>query len=374
MITTPVGIPPVNSAPVDSTPSAHGAPAAGGWVGAFPEARLLVVDDEQRNLDLMGRVLRRAGYANVVLTADPVWALDRIGQSRPDLIVMDLHMPGIDGLEMLRRLQTTLSADEAIPRLVVTADATTETRRTALALGAHDFLTKPIDVTEVHLRVSNLLQTRMLHVRLRDSNDGLEDQIRARTRQLEQAHHDVTRRLALVGEYRDDDTAEHTARVAALAEQLALGAGLSAEQSVLLGQAALLHDIGKVAIPDAILFKPGPLTPAELSVVRTHPVVGAHILAGSMSPMMRLAEQIARSHHERWDGTGYPDGLAGAEIPFAGRLVAIVDVYDSMSSARSYKPAWDHSAVVVAMSRLSGSHFDPALLAVFLGSLSSPVH
>ena len=217
--------------------------------------------------------------------------------------------------------------------------------------------------------MSNLLRTRMLHRQLRATNDRLEEQVRARTRQLEDAYRDVTRKLALVGEYRDDDTAEHTARVAGLARRLGEAAGLSRADAAVLADAALLHDIGKVGVPDAVLLKPGALTPAEVATVRTHTTIGAHILSGSDSPMLQLAAVVARTHHERWDGTGYPDGLRGRMIPLAGRIVAIVDVFDALSSARPYKAAWPAAEVAGAMAALRGRQFDPELLDLFLASL-----
>ena len=329
-------------------------------------ARLLVVDDEQPNLDLMARVLRRAGYDRVQLTTDPRWAVDHLGELAPDLVVLDLHMPGMDGLEVLGRLQELVPADDLLPRLVVTADSTDATRRDALALGAHDFLTKPIDLTETTVRVANLLRTRMLHVRLRDQNGRLEEQVRARTHELEDAYGDVLRRLALMGEFRDDATAAHTARVGALVERLAVALGHPAGQAALLGSAATLHDIGKVAIPDAITLKSGPLTDAEFQVMTTHATIGARMLRGSRSPVLQLAERVALSHHERWDGSGYPSGLTGHDIPVEGRIVAVVDVYDALSTARPYKSAWAPERVRYEMAAQRGRHFDPGIVDVFL--------
>ena len=332
-------------------------------------ARLLVIDDEQPNLDLMGRVLRRLGYDSVVLTSDPAWALSRLSELAPDLILLDLHMPGIDGFEVLRRLQLTVPAESFLPRLVVTADSTDSTRRAALALGANDFLTKPIDVGETALTVGNLLATRMLHVRLREHNDGLEELVRARTQALERSHEYLLGRLALVADYRDDDTAQHTVRVGVAAELLARAVGFTPAAAALLGQAAPLHDIGKVAVPDAVLLKPGPLTPAEFEVIKTHPAIGAHILAGGESDLLRLAEQVAYSHHERWDGAGYPQGLRGEAIPLAARLVAVVDVYDALTHERPYKLAWSVERTVEEMSGQRGRQFDPEVLDVFLGQV-----
>jgi len=335
-----------------------------------PQARVLVIDDERANLDLMARVLRRAGYQQVTLTPDPLWALGRLSELAPDLILLDLHMPGVDGLEVLRRLRNLVEDDDLLPRLVITADSTDDTRRTALHLGANDFLTKPIDVLETSLRVSNLLRLRMMHVRLRDYNDRLEEQVRARTSQLEDSYRDVTRRLALVGEYRDDDTAAHTVRVGRLAARLAGAVGFAADQVTLIGEAAPLHDIGKIAIPDAVLLKPGALSDAEFAVVMTHAAVGAHILRGSRSPLLQLAEQIAYTHHERWDGGGYPRGLRAEQIPLAGRVVAVVDVYDALSSDRPYKRAWSPRQVEDQLRAQRGTHFDPKVLDVFLDQLA----
>lgn len=330
------------------------------------QAKLLVIDDEQANLDLMGRVLRRAGYQQVTLTTDPGWALQHLGDLVPDLILLDLHMPGIDGFEVLERLQSTVDADDLLPRLVITADSTEGTRRAALELGAHDFLTKPINVGETALRVANLLATRMLHVRLSSHNDRLEEQVRSRTRQLEHSHRELARRLALVGEYSDDDTFEHTLRVGAAAERLATAVGFSPPEARLLGEAAPLHDIGKVAVPDAVLLKPGLLSAQEFDIIKTHAAIGAHILAGGDSDLLRLAEQIAYTHHERWDGDGYPQGLRSSAIPLAGRLVAVVDVYDALTNDRPYKRAWSIDRTVREMRAQRGRHFDPEVLDVFL--------
>ncbi|HEU0102370.1 MAG TPA: HD domain-containing phosphohydrolase [Mycobacteriales bacterium] len=329
-------------------------------------ARLLVIDDEQPNLDLLAKVLARAGYEQVTLTTDARWALEHLDALAPDILLLDLHMPTLDGFEVLRRLQEVVGPQDLLPRLVITADSTAATRRTALALGAHDFLTKPIDVTETTLRVANLLRTRLLHVQLRQHNAGLERLVQARTAQLEASHRELTRRLALVGEYSDDDTAAHTVRVGQVARQLAEALGWGPVAADLIAEAAPLHDLGKVAIPDAILLKRGPLSEEEFGVVKTHAAVGAHILAGGQSELLRLAEQIAFTHHERWDGSGYPRGLAGVDIPQAGRVVAVVDVYDALTSRRPYKHAWPVERAVAEMRSQRGRHFDPEVLDVFL--------
>ena len=339
---------------------------------AHPHARLLVIDDEPANLQLMQRVLARAGYQEVTCTEDPHDALARLDELAPDLVLLDLQMPGLDGFGVLEHLTRTVPATDYLPRLVITADSTGETRRRALSLGAHDFLAKPIDVFETTLRVANLLQTRALHEDLRRQNDSLEATVRQRTAALEQAQAEVTLRLGRVAEYRDDDTAEHTDRVGATAARLARALGLPPEEVELIAAAAPLHDIGKVAIPDAVLLKPGPLTEQESVLMRTHASIGAHILSGGTSRLVRLAEEMAQHHHERWDGGGYPRGLAGLDIPLGGRLVAVADVFDALTNARPYKRAWPVERAVAAMRAERGRHFDPHLLDLFLTDLEAP--
>lgn len=330
-------------------------------------AKLLVIDDEQANLDLVDKVLRRGGHENVVLTTDPKWALEHLDRLAPDLILLDLQMPVLDGFEVLRRLQQQLAPEDFLPRLVITADATDVTRRTAIGLGAHDFLTKPIDVAETLLRVANLLATRLLHVRLREHNEQLEATVATRTRQLERSHRQLADRFALLAGYRDDTTARHTQRVGVAAERLAGAVGFTPAAASLLGQAAPLHDIGKIAIPDDVLLKPGPLTPAEFDVMRSHPAIGAHILSGGDSPLLVLAEEVAYAHHERWDGTGYPQGIRGETIPLAARVVSVVDVFDALTHSRPYKQAWSSDRAVAELVDLRGRNFDPDVLDVFLG-------
>lgn len=336
---------------------------------AHPQARIVVVDDEQANLDLIDRILARQGYEHVVLTTDPRWFLDNLAELAPDLLLLDLHMPDLDGFDVLRRLRTAIPEPDFVPQLVITADSTVVTRRAALGLGAHDFLTKPIDVTETTLRVANLLFGRMMHVRLREQNQHLEQQVRARTRELELAHTGLVHRLALVGDYRDDVTSKHAVRVGVAAQRLASAIGLPAGQARLIGEAAPLHDIGKIGIPDSVLLKPGPLTAAEFTIIQGHAAAGAHILAGGESELLRLAEQVAHTHHERWDGTGYPRSMSGGTIPLAGRLVAVVDVFDALTSRRPYKEAWTVDRAASHLQAQRARHFDPELLDVFLGGL-----
>lgn len=329
-------------------------------------ARVLVIDDEERNLHLLGRVLKGAGYLDVDLFSDPVQALDGFGEPRPDIILLDLRMPELDGYQVLRRLRDLVPPDEFLPVLVLTGDVTPEAKQQALSLGAHDFLSKPFDTTEVLLRIHNLLATRSLHERVRRHNELLEQRVWERTAELEEARLEILRRLGLAAEYRDDATHAHTERVGTNTALLARALGLPAEDASLLGQAAPLHDIGKIGISDTILLRPGSLTVPEFETVKAHTLIGARILSDSTAEVLRLGEEIALSHHERWDGSGYARGLRGEEIPLSCRIVGIVDVFDALTHARPYKPAWTAEQAVEDMRAQRARHFDPDVLDVFL--------
>jgi putative two-component system response regulator len=240
-------------------------------------------------------------------------------------------------------------------------------------LGAKDFVAKPFDYDEVVLRIRNLLETRALYRALADQNGQLEQRVRERTRELEERTRDledaqveVLERLATAAEFRDDDTGRHTQRVGALAAWLAAAIGLPPDQVQLVRLAAPLHDVGKIGIPDSILRKPDSLTQEELEVMKAHASVGARILAGGRSPLVRMAERVARAHHERWDGSGYPEGLRGERIPIEARLVAVADVVDALTHARPYRPAWPLDEVLALMRAGRGTQFDPAIIDVLL--------
>jgi len=303
------------------------------------DALILVVDDEESNVLLLRRLLAQAGYMNVRATTDPREVHALYTAASPDLILLDLHMPHLDGFGVLELLVPRVPAGTYLPVLVLTADITPEAKRRALGMGAKDFLTKPFDSTEVLLRIRNLLETRYLHRQLQDHNRLLEDRVRERTRELEEARIEILERLAIAAEFRDDATGEHTRRVGRTAAVLAEAIGLPAAEVELIRRAAPLHDIGKIGVPDGILLKPGPLSAVEFETMKSHTVIGARILSGSRVPLLQLAEQIALTHHERWDGTGYPRSLAGEEIPLGGRIVAVADAFDAMTSDRPYRKA-----------------------------------
>ena len=332
---------------------------------ALGDSRILVVDDELANVRLLEGLLARWGFANVDGLTDPAVVPQRVAEAPPDLVMLDLHMPGLGGLELIGLLEPLTRDGTPIPILVLTADSTTETKRQALAAGASDFLTKPFDPEEVRLRVSNLLQNRRLEVQLKQHGDELEEHVRERTLELEQSRLEIAERLAMAAEYRDDETHQHAERIGLTAALLGARLDLATATLADLRRAAPLHDIGKIAIPDAILLKPGRLTPEEFETMKTHAIIGARILSGSRSGLLQMAEEIAGSHHERWDGTGYPQGLRAHQIPLSGRIVAVADVFDALTHKRPYKEAWRADEAVAEILSCASSHFDPDIVATF---------
>lgn len=320
---------------------------------------IILVDDEPANVRLLEKILGRAGYGDVRSTTDPRTVVPQINQRRPDLLIMDLHMPHINGFEILEQINKVVPERSFFPVLVLTADRTEPTEERALKAGARDFLTKPFRISEALLRIRNLLEIRSFH-RL------LEERVEHTTRAYEHSQFEILERLAQAAEFRDDDTGEHTRRVGEASSRLAGRLDLHPVDVELIRRAAPLHDVGKISIPDAILLKPGRLTAEEFEVMKSHASSGAKLLAGGKSELIRMAEEIALCHHERWDGRGYPGGLAGEEIPMAARIVAVVDVYDALSSDRPYRAAWPREVVLEEIRKGSGTHFDSSIVEAFL--------
>lgn len=335
--------------------------------------RILIVDDEPVNVMILEQMLQESGYENVRGVTDPTVALASFEEYDPDLIVLDLLMPVVDGFGVLQHVRAHTPEGVYLPILVVTADSTQEARRRALTAGATDFLTKPFDEIEVLLRIENLLRTRWQHLLLQDENAALEYKVRERTQslessnsKLEQAQAEIMQRLALAAEFRDDDTGQHTRRVGEISCLLAQQLGLSAFRCEMIGRAAPLHDVGKIGIPDGILLKPGRLTQDEFTIMQSHATIGAAILSQGQSPLVRLAELIALTHHERWGGSGYPKGLSGEAIPIEGQIVGLTDVFDALTHVRPYKAAWSVAEALNEIERLRGAHFSPALTDAFM--------
>ena len=333
---------------------------------AFQRARILIVDDQQENVTLLRRMLSKAGYRDIEGTTEPGRVEMLYEAFGPDLVILDLHMPAMDGFAVLERLRARTARSTYLPILVLTGDHDPLKRRRALAAGATDFLAKPFDIVEVMLRIRNLLETRHLHQLLWNQNVGLEERVRQRTSQLEEAQGEILARLAAAAEHRDDDTGRHTFRVGQLSAVLAQALGLPHDLVEVIRAAAPLHDVGKIGVPDQILLKVGKLTDEEFAVMKTHTTIGAAILAGGSSRLVIEAERIALSHHERWDGGGYPNGLAGEEIPLGARIVAVADVFDALTHARPYRAAWPLEQVLEEMRAQRGRHFDPVVVDAFL--------
>jgi putative two-component system response regulator len=327
---------------------------------------ILIVDDEPANVAVIEAILRKNGFSNYTSTTDPRQTLQLIEQIDPDLLILDLMMPHMDGFEVMAAVEAVTPDSTYFPILVMTADATKETKRRALASGATDFLTKPVDAIEAILRVKILLQTRWLQRQITDQNVSLEETVRKRTVELEAARIEILERLSLVAEFRDDTTNEHTERVGEMAGLLARALGQSDEEVQLIRRAAPLHDIGKVYVADGILLKPERLSEEEFSTMKMHTEVGARILSGSQVPLLQLAEEIAISHHERWDGTGYPNGLKEDEIPLSGRILAVVDTFDALTHSRPYKQAWAFEDAFAEIKAQAGKHFDPDVVSAFV--------
>ncbi|MGI8552254.1 MAG: HD domain-containing phosphohydrolase [Dehalococcoidia bacterium] len=325
---------------------------------AMREACILIVDDQQPNVMLLDRILQRAGYRNLHSTTDSHEVVSLYQEWQPDLLLLDLQMPPPDGFAVMAQLAGIIPATTYFPILVLTADMTKDAKQRALASGAKDFLTKPFDAMEVLLRLTNLLETRFLH-------QQMEEKVHERTKELDEARLDTLSRLALVAEFRDDLTAQHTRRVGEGSAVLAQTLGLPNAEVELIRQAAPLHDLGKIGIPDNILLKPDVLTVEEFERMKTHTSIGATLLSGSRSPVLQLGEQLALTHHERWDGRGYR-GLQGEAIPLVSRIVSVVDVYDALTNARPYKQAWPVEKAVAELERQNGQMFDPIVVETFL--------
>lgn len=330
-------------------------------------ARLLIVDDEEANVQLLRRILDGAGYTSIRSTNDPRAVEGLLSEYDPDLIFLDILMPGMDGHEVLEVIRDRTPERVYRPVLVLTSDHTHDAKRRALSGGAKDFLTKPLSPSEVRLRARNLLETRLLHRKLREHNELLEERVAERTAELEEARLQTLLCLARAAEYRDDDTGEHTKRVGRRCGVIAEALGLDARRVEDIRMAAPLHDVGKIGIPDSILLSPDRLTPEEFEVMMSHCAIGHDLLSGTGVPLLDLAAEIALSHHERWDGKGYPGALSREEIPLSGRIVSVADTYDALTSVRPYKRAWSEEEALEEIEVNAGLRYDPDVVEVFLG-------
>ncbi len=347
--------------------------------------KIAIVDDEPINVKVVRKHLSLAGYKRFFTVTDSRLALDRIRIELPDVLLLDVMMPHVSGLDILEALRARREFAD-LPVIVLTASSDRETKLAALRLGATEFLTKPVDSVELEARLRNVLAMKAHQDRVKNYAWELELEVAVRSAELAGAHQEVVECLAKVGEFRDNDTGRHVIRVGRVAQILAQRLGLPSEIVGRIGQAAPLHDIGKVAIPDAILLKPGKLDFAEFERMKEHARIGREICLlcheasrlapkrtpdgrrvtpRGMSPILQMAATIAYTHHEKWDGAGYPLGLSGDEIPIEGRVTAVADVFDALISVRPYKAAMPVEKALTILRDERGRHFDPAVIDAF---------
>jgi putative two-component system response regulator len=288
-------------------------------------------------------------------------------------LILDIMMPHLDGLQLLQLLQRSVQEGLSFPILIITGVPTAERRHTALTRGAVDVIEKPFNLEEFKLRIRNLLSIRLAVRDVEEQNHALFEELLGRAEELsnyqlelKEAQLEVIARLARAGEQHDDETGKHTVRVALTSGLIAEGLGLGPDQIEIIQRASPLHDVGKIGVSDSILLKPGKLTPDEFRSMQQHAMFGSELLSGGRSEIVQLAERIALTHHEKWNGSGYPQGLAGDKIPLEGRIVAVADVFDALTHERSYKSAWSIEAAKAEISRQAGEQFDPQVVASFL--------
>ncbi|BDT70150.1 cyclic di-GMP phosphodiesterase response regulator RpfG [Comamonadaceae bacterium OS-1] len=331
---------------------------------------VVIVDDVDINLMLLNRLMDQVGGCRVHSFLRPVEALAFCQTHLPDLLLVDYLMPELDGISLVRQFRA-IAGREDIPVLMVTASDERAVRVQALEAGANDFLSKPLDRTEFFARTRNMLALRRSQTRLANRALWLQEEVAKATAEMRLRDSETIACISRIAEYRDPETGLHTQRMAHYSLLIAQHLGLPADTQQLLFDAAPLHDVGKVGIPDSILLKPGKLTPEEFETMKTHSSIGHQALVVGHSQLMQMAATIAISHHEKFDGSGYPAGLVGEAIPLAGRIVAVADVFDALTSARPYKPAWPVERALQLLRDGAGSHFDPVCVDAFMAQLDA---
>ena len=327
------------------------------------KCRVLLVDDTKTNIDILVQTLKDDFKLGVALSGKK--AIDYTMNNHVDLILLDVLMPEMDGYDVCRQLKENPRTHD-IPIIFITAMDAPEHKTRGFEMGAVDYITKPFDISEVKARVKTHLTLITAQAELKEQNNVLEQKVRERTRELEETQIEIINRLGLASEYRDEGTGQHVQRMSEYCRLLGQAAGMSEPEYELLALASTMHDAGKIGIADNILLKPGALDDDEWEEMKKHSIIGGELLSGSKSRLMQLAETIARTHHERWDGSGYFEGLKGEEIPLVGRIVCICDVFDALVSERPYKKAWTVNEAIEEIKNWSGAHFDPFLAETFI--------
>ena len=328
---------------------------------------VLIIDDSDINLTLIKALVLKLGECNPVLFENPLKALDWCRENVPDLVIVDYMMPDMDGLRFISAFRALHGRDE-VPILMVTANDQKDVRYEALLGGANDFLTKPIDRVEFGARARNMLSLRTGQKFLADRAQHLAALVDEQTREIRDREKELIFRMSRAAEFRDPETGAHIQRMAYYSQAIAKGLDLDESVQKLILEAAPMHDVGKIGIPDYILLKPGKLTLEEFEVMKGHARLGHELLNNSGSEILRAGAQIAISHHEKYDGSGYPRGLKGNDIPLFGRIVAVADVFDALTSERPYKKAWSLEDAVHFLEEGRGKHFDPLCVEAFLAT------
>lgn len=332
------------------------------------QTRILIIDDQKLHALFLKKVLNEEGFQNVEVIVDPLKALPAFREFSPEIIILDMIMPQLDGFQVMKQFNE-FRKDHYLPILALSSDKSSDLRLRALQSGATDFLNKPYENMEMIFRVRNMIEMRKLHMEVQNQNKILESKVQDRTKELRDTQLDIIRRLAQAAEFRDNDTGMHIIRMSQYCQKFGSTLDMSASECELILNASPLHDIGKIGIPDRILLKPGKLTDDEYEIMKTHTTIGAQLLFGSNSPVMKMAQVIAETHHERWDGRGYPKQLNGAEIPLIGQLCSICDVFDALTSVRPYKEAWTVEQAVAEIQRSKGQAFADELVDRFMDIL-----
>jgi putative two-component system response regulator len=335
----------------------------------YLDSRILIIDDQQQTVMLLRSILHEEGFRHLTCLTDPVQAVELFCQTPFDLVMLDLDMPVMNGFEVMERLRRAKPPDSYLPVLVVTGQIDRDSRLRALAAGAKDFVTKPFDFLEIINRIRNMLEVRLLHNALRDNSRRLEEAVLERTWELRETQQEIVRRLCRAAEYRDSETGQHILRMSSYAQIIARTLGWSMDQADLILAASPMHDIGKIGVSDSILLKPGKLTADEMDQMKAHTTIGASILDGHTSELLATARDVALTHHERWDGLGYPHGRKSCEIPISGRICALADVFDAQTSLRPYKREWPVDASLADIQGNSGIKFDPEIVEAFVACL-----